>query len=127
MPKYTAILMEHFQFPRNTGAMESPDAEGKAGREGSSPFMVLQLGLDGETITRARYRTFGCGPAIAAGSIFTEMIVGRPIEECLAITPKDVENALGGLPGEKRHCAALPVQALENALKQRRAAKEASP
>ena len=124
MPRYSTVLMEHFQAPRNVGSMTVPDLEGKAGREGSSPFMVLQLRLSGETISAACYRTFGCGPAIAAGSIFTEMIVGRPVEECLAIEAKDVEFALGGLPSEKRHCAALPVQAFRDAFQRQGSASE---
>ena len=86
--------------------------------------MVLQLRLNDGAISGACYRTFGCGPAIAAGSIFTEMIVGRPVEDCLTIKPKDVEVALGGLPSEKRHCAALPVQALRAALHEHSSASE---
>ena len=115
MPAYSATLMEHFQTPRNAGSLASPDRVGKVGDPGKGPFMVLHLCVVNHIVKDARYRTYGCGPAIAAGSVFTERIKGRSVQECLAVTAKDIETALGGLPADKRFCAGLPIKAFQNA------------
>ena len=118
MPKYSDILMDHFQSPRNAGRLKAADLVGGTGRLDRPPYMILHLNVDGTRITDARFETFGCGPAIAAGSIMTELIIGRTFEQCLTITADQINEALGGLPPDKRYCAGLPVKALRDALRE---------
>jgi nitrogen fixation NifU-like protein len=109
--------MEHFNAPRNSGALEQPDRVGRAGTPGQGPFMILYLKLDDGRVARAGYQTFGCGASIAAGSLLTETIVGREIRECLALTSEQLSDAMGGFPPDKAHCPILAVAALRDALK----------
>jgi nitrogen fixation NifU-like protein len=102
--------------PRNCGTLDSPDSTGYAGTPGRGPFMGLFLKLDGDRIAAAKYRTHGCGPTIASGSMLTEMIIGRTIAECRELTVEDLIQALDGVPPDKLHCPALAVGALKNAL-----------
>jgi nitrogen fixation NifU-like protein len=94
MPKYSDILMEHFTAPQNAGALESPDRMGVAGDPERPPYLVLVLKLDGEVIRQARYSTYGCGAAIAAGSLYAELIIGKTIDQASAITPQQLLLAL---------------------------------
>jgi nitrogen fixation NifU-like protein len=114
--QYSEIVMDHFFNPRNCYRMEKPDVVGKAGEPGRGPFMLLYLRVEGEAIRDASYQTYGCGPAIAAGSVLTEKLYGVSCEEARLWNERDVNDALGGLPANKRHCSALAVSALKNAL-----------
>ncbi|MFO0946230.1 MAG: iron-sulfur cluster assembly scaffold protein [Planctomycetota bacterium] len=116
MPKFTDIVMDHFQHPRNVGRLDSPTNVGIEGEAGRAPYMVIQLRVQDERIVDARFQTFGCGAAIAAGSMLTEMILGRDVPECLRVTENELNEALGGLPADKLWCAQLPVAALRRAL-----------
>ncbi len=116
MARFSETLMDHFASPRNSGAMEAPDRVGRAGTLGQGPFMTLYLKLDGETVAEARYRTVGCGVSIACGSALTELVVGRTVAGCLALTPGDVASALDGVPPDKAHGPALAIAALRDAL-----------
>lgn len=113
---YSATVMDHFASPRNVGELPDADAVGKAGEPGRGNYMVLYFRLDGDVITHCRFQTYGCAPAIAAGSVVTEMVTGKVVGEALKLTPEQVEDELGGLPLGHRHCAALAVQALRAAL-----------
>lgn len=113
---YSVTLMDHFTHPRNVGALDAPDLVGQAGEPGSGPFMVLHLATDGGRITAARFQTYGCGPAIAAGSLLTELIVSRTRGECAGLTVDDLVRGLGGMPEEKVYCAQLAIDALAGAL-----------
>ncbi len=113
---YSAIVLEHFHNARNVGLLENPDAVGVAGEPGRGNYMVLHLQLYGDTITACGFQTFGCAPAIAAGSMVTELVKGCTVAGALALTPEELEQALGGLPLGRRHCAALAIQALHDAL-----------
>jgi nitrogen fixation NifU-like protein len=118
MGKYSDILMDHFTSPRNVGCVEPADAEGRAGTPHSGqPFMVLTLRIADGTVREARYKTYGCGATIAAGSMLTEMVRGRTVAECLTLTPADLIEALDGVPGDKLHCPALAIDALRSALR----------
>ncbi len=120
MNRFSAILVEHFSSPRNTGRLDVPTVIGQAGVPGNGgPFMVLHLRLASEMVTDARYQTYGCGAAIASGSMLTTMIIGRPVAECLAITAEQLSDALGGVPDDKSHCPALAISALQGALSRR--------
>ena len=112
---YSKIVGEHFSDPQNVGQLESPDLVGIAGKVGQGNFMVLQIDLDGERISDCRFQTFGCAPAIAAGSLLTQMIKGQRVEDALVLTPDKLESALGGLPLGRKHCAAIAVEALKAA------------
>ena len=96
--------------------MEAPDLTGVAGTLGSGAFLVLYLKVEESRIAAAKYQTYGCGPTIAAGSILTEMIVGRTIEECRELTVDQLIEALDGIPPDKLHCPALAIAALRDAL-----------
>jgi len=114
--QYSEIVLEHFFSPRNCFRMERPDVVGKAGEPGSGPFMLFFLRVEGERIREASYQTYGCGPAIAAGSLVTERIQGACRTEASLMTEPVINEALGGLPAAKRHCSALAARALEDAL-----------
>jgi nitrogen fixation protein NifU and related proteins len=116
MGQFSEILMDHFNSPRNSGRLETPDRVGIAGTPGRGPYVALYLRLAGSVISEARFQTHGCGVSIACGSMLTEMIIGRAAEECLALTPERLSEALDGVPGTKLHCPALAVAALKNAL-----------
>jgi nitrogen fixation NifU-like protein len=116
MGKYSETLMDHVMAPRNGGVMEAPDLTGRAGTPGRGAFLILYLKLNDDRITAARYHTYGCGPTIAAGSMLTELIVGRTIAECRGLTADDLIAALDGVPPDKLHCPALAIAALQDAL-----------
>lgn len=113
---YSDIVMEHFYNPRNARRMENPDAIGKAGEPGRGPFMLLYLRFDREKIVDASFQSYGCGPAIAAGSILTEKIAGLARSQASLWDSAAIDAALGYLPNEKKHCAALAASALADAL-----------
>jgi nitrogen fixation NifU-like protein len=114
--KYSDTLMDHVMAPRNGGVIESPDLTGHAGAPGRGAFLILYLRIQDERIAEARYRTYGCGPTIAAGSMLTEMIEGRTIAECRELTVEKLIQALDGVPPDKLHCPGLAIAALRDAL-----------
>lgn len=117
MPSYSDVVLDHFHNPRNARRLASPDAVGKAGDpEKGGPFMILYLRFEGERIIEATFQTYGCGPAIAAGSLLTERLTGARRVDAGRWDETTVNEALGGLPPEKRHCSALAAQALSDAL-----------
>jgi nitrogen fixation NifU-like protein len=113
---FSPTLIEYFDSPRNTGGMPDADAIGAADVGGRAPRMTIYLKMAGERIERATFQSFGCGAAIAAGSVLTEIVAGQTIDACRALTAGDIDRALGGLPPNKRFCAALAVLALNRAL-----------
>jgi nitrogen fixation NifU-like protein len=116
VPHFSDTLMDHFTSPRNSGTMEAPDRVGQAGTLGQGPFLVLYLRVVDDAIAAARFRTFGCGATIAAGSALTELIIGRTLYRCRLLTAEDVIAALDGVPADKLHCPALAIAALRDAL-----------
>lgn len=116
MSRFSETLMDHFTYPRNAGTMEAPDRFGTAGQQGQGPYMAVYLKLEGQTVAAARFQTHGCGASIAAGSMLTELIVGRTISQCLALTAEQLSEALGGFPPDKQHCPILAITALQQAL-----------
>lgn len=113
---FSATVMEHFLEPRNSGDLEAPSAEGCAGSVDEGRFVRLQLLVRGQVVQEGRFRTYGCAPAIAACSVLTEWVRGRPIAEAEALTATSLEEMLGGLPPTRRFCAELAVEALRRAL-----------
>jgi nitrogen fixation protein NifU and related proteins len=116
MGTYSETMMDHVLSPRNGGAMESPDLTGHAGTPGRGAFLILFLRVEGARIASAKYHTVGCGPTIACGSMLSELVVGRTIEECGDLTAEDLIEALDGVPLDKLHCPALAIAALRDAL-----------
>ncbi len=117
MEEYSEKVMEHFRNPRNVGQIENPSGRGKVGNPVCGDIMEIYIKVDeNEVITDAKFKTFGCGAAIASSSILTELIKGKTVEEAKKISNKAVIEALGGLPKVKMHCSVLAEEALEKAI-----------
>ena len=114
--QYTEKVMDHFRNPRNVGEVENADGVGKVGNPACGDIMELSIKVSDGIIADARFKTFGCGAAIATSSIMTEMIKGKTLEEADRISNKTVIEALDGLPPLKRHCSVLAEEALKKAL-----------
>ena len=113
---YSEQLLDHYHHPRNVGELSEPDAVVTVGSPHHGDVMRLSLRILQERVVEARFKVFGCAAAIAAGSMTTEMVRGRRLEEVEAITNLQVAEALGGLPETKIHCSVLAEQALREAL-----------
>jgi len=113
---YTEKVMDHFMNPRNVGEIEDADGVGTVGNPACGDIMQMSLKIENNIIVDAKFKTFGCGAAIATSSMATEMIKGKTIEESLKITNENVTKELGGLPKVKRHCSVLAEQALQSSL-----------
>jgi nitrogen fixation NifU-like protein len=113
---YSTKVMDHVRNPRNVGDMENPDGIGYVGNAVCGDIMELYIKVKDDVITDARFKTFGCGAAIATSSMVTEMVKGKTIDEALKITNETVAEALGGLPKVKMHCSVLAEEALKSAV-----------
>ena len=113
---YSEKVMDHFSNPRNVGEIENADGIGEVGNAKCGDIMTMYLKIDDGVITDVKFKTFGCGAAIATSSIATEMVKGKTIEEALKLTNKAVVEALDGLPPVKLHCSVLAEQAMKSAL-----------
>lgn len=113
---YTKEVMDHFEHPRNVGEIENADGIGQVGNPKCGDIMKMYIKVDGNVITDVKFKTYGCGSAIATSSIATEMIKGHTIEEALKLSNKAVVEALGGLPAHKIHCSVLAEQAIKAAI-----------
>jgi nitrogen fixation NifU-like protein len=113
---YSEKVMEHFKNPRNVGEMENPDGVGHVGNPVCGDIMELYIKVNDGIIVEAKFKTFGCGAAIATSSIVTEMVKGKSIEKALKISNKAVAEALDGLPPVKMHCSVLAEEALKSAI-----------
>ena len=116
MGLYNDKVMDHFMNPRNVGEIENPDGQGTYGSPVCGDMMQIQIKVEGATIVDAKFKTFGCGSAIASSSMATEMIIGKTVEEALELTNKDVIDELGGLPPVKVHCSVLADHAIKCAI-----------
>ena len=117
MALYTDTVMDHFMHPRNVGEIKDPSGVGEVGNAKCGDIMKMYLDIENVVIKDVKFETLGCGSAIASSSMATEMIKGKTVEEALAITNKDVVDALGGLPAHKLHCSVLAEEAIKSAVK----------
>ncbi len=119
MLRYTDIVLEHFRNPRNVGVIEDPDGYAIEGSPACGDQIVVYIKVDPNTkvITDIKFQSFGCASNIATGSMMTEMVKGKTIEEALKLTWKDVADALGGLPPVKLHCSVLAIDGLKAAIR----------
>ena len=115
---YSEKVMDHFKNPRNVGEIENASGIGEVGNAKCGDIMRIYLDIDEETkiIKDVKFKTFGCGSAIASSSMATEMVKGKTIHEALEVTNKAVAEALDGLPPVKMHCSVLAEQAIKAAL-----------
>ena len=114
---YTEKVMDHFMHPRNVGEIDDASGVGTVGNAKCGDIMRIYLDIDENQVVRdAKFKTFGCGAAIATSSMATEMIIGKTVQEALEVTNKAVMEALGGLPPVKVHCSLLAEQAVHAAL-----------
>ena len=114
---YSKKVMEHFMNPRNVGVIENPDGYGKVGNPVCGDLMEMFITVKDEIITDIKFRTFGCGSAIATSSMVTELAKGMHVDEAMKITRQDVADELEGLPPRKMHCSNLAANALQEAIK----------
>jgi len=113
---YSEKVMDHFMNPRNVGEIESADGVGEVGNPACGDMMRLYLKIEEGRVRDAKFRTFGCGAAIASSSMLTEMVKGKTMDEARAITNQHVADALDGLPAVKIHCSVMAEQAVKSAL-----------
>ena len=114
--KYSERVIDHFTNPRNVGVVENADGIGKVGNPVCGDMMEMSIKVDDNIITDVKFRTFGCGAAIATSSMATELIQGQSIDQALKITNRAIAEALDGLPPVKMHCSVLAADALKMAL-----------
>ncbi len=117
MALYSEKVMDHFNNPRNVGIIEDADGIGEVGNAKCGDIMKIYLKIDGDIISDVKFKTFGCGSAIASSSMATELIKGKPLSQALELTNKAVAEALDGLPAHKMHCSVLAEEAIRAAIK----------
>ena len=113
---YSEKVMDHFTHPRNVGEIPNADGVGEIGNAKCGDIMKMYIKVKDGRIADVKFKTFGCGSAIATSSIATEMIMGKPLEEAVKLTNKAVVEALDGLPAHKIHCSVLAEQAIKAAI-----------
>jgi len=130
MPIYSDLVMDHFMNPRNVGEIPDADGIGEEGNPVCGDMMTFYIKVKDDRLEDVKFKTFGCGAAIAVSSMVSEMAKGKTLEEAKAITRNQVAEALGGLPQNKMHCSNLGAEALQAAIadyERKRASQEAAP
>jgi nitrogen fixation NifU-like protein len=113
---YNETVLDHFHNPRNVGELDEPDGVGEVGNPVCGDVMRIEIKVEDDRIKDIKFRTFGCGAAIATSSMVTEMVKGKTLEEALSVSNRMVAQALGGLPKQKMHCSNLAADALHKAI-----------
>jgi len=116
VPIYSEKVMDHFMKPRNVGEIENADGIGEVGNPVCGDMMTFYIKVKDNRLEDVKYKTFGCGAAIAVSSMVSEMAKGKTLDEVLKITPESVAKELEGLPKNKHHCSNLGAQALTKAI-----------
>ena len=122
---YSELVMQHFTDPQNVGVIEDADGVGKVGNPMCGDVMEMFIKVKDDRIDDVKFRTFGCGAAIATSSIATQMIKGKSLDEAVGLTNKAVADALGGLPAQKMHCSNLAADAVRAAVEDHQSRQEA--
>ena len=125
MPVYSEKVMEHFMNPRNVGEIEDADGIGEVGNPVCGDMMTFYIRVKDNRLADVKFKTFGCGAAIAVSSMVSEMAKGKTLDEVIKITPRSVADELEGLPKNKFHCSNLGAQALHKAIKDYQSKKKA--
>jgi nitrogen fixation NifU-like protein len=115
-PAYSEKVLEHFRNPRNVGELENPDGVGVEGNPVCGDLMEIHIKVEDDRISDIKFKTFGCGSAIATSSMVTELAKGKTLDEALQISRQDVADQLDGLPKQKMHCSNLAADALHKAI-----------
>jgi nitrogen fixation NifU-like protein len=115
-PFYSDKVLDHFRNPRNVGEIENPDGVGVEGNPICGDLMEIQIKVEDDRIKDIKFKTFGCGSAIATSSMVTELAKGKTLDEAMKITRADVAKELDGLPPQKMHCSNLAADALHRAI-----------
>ena len=115
-PVYSEKVLEHFRNPRNVGELENPDGVGVEGNPVCGDLMEIHIRVEDDRITDIKFKTFGCGSAIATSSMVTELAKGKTLDEALEISRQNVADELDGLPKQKMHCSNLAADALHKAI-----------
>jgi nitrogen fixation protein NifU and related proteins len=113
---YTDLVMDHFSNPRNVGEVDDADGAGQIGNPVCGDVMRMTIKVEADHITDVKFKTFGCGAAVATSSMVTEMVMGKTLDEAAEISNRAVAEALGGLPAQKMHCSNLAADALHLAI-----------
>ena len=113
---YSEKVMDHFNNPRNVGEVPNADAVGQVGNPVCGDIMKITMKIEDEVITDVKFKTFGCGAAVATSSMATELVKGKTVEEALQLTNAAVAEALDGLPPQKLHCSVLAEEAVKKAI-----------
>jgi nitrogen fixation NifU-like protein len=113
---YTELVMDHFSNPRNVGEVADPDGVGEVGNPVCGDVMRITVKIEDDRIADIKFKTFGCGAAVATSSMVTELVMGKTLSEAATVSNKAVAEALGGLPPQKMHCSNLAADALHLAL-----------
>jgi nitrogen fixation protein NifU and related proteins len=116
MTRFSSTVLEHLHAPRNRGVLESADLVGTAGIAGGGGYVMLQLNIENDHVSAARFESQGCGATAACASVLTEMLIDQPFTACQELAVPDVLRKLNGLPADKMHCAHLVISALRSAL-----------
>ena len=123
---YSEKVMDHFMHPRNVGEMDNPDGVGQVGNPVCGDIMKIFLRIKDDRIDDIKFKTFGCGAAIATSSMVTELVKGKTLDEAMQISNQAVAEALDGLPAPKMHCSNLAADALHAAISNYRQKQQAS-
>jgi nitrogen fixation protein NifU and related proteins len=114
--KYSSIVLDHVKNPRNVGELENANVRVRVRSSADGDLLQLHLRIDENVVTEARFKVYGCGAAIATGSILTELVIDKTMQEIATITNEQISQFMGGLPAEKIHCSVLAEQALQAAI-----------
>lgn len=114
--RYSAFILDHVKNPRNVGELADANAKAKVRSSTDGDLLQLHLKIENSMVTDARFKVFGCGAAIATGSVLTGLIIGKHVDEVKKITNEELAGIMGGLPPEKIHCSVLAEQAIQAAL-----------
>lgn len=114
--RYSGIVLDHVKNPRNVGELENANARARVRSSADGDLLQLHLRIESGTVREARFKVYGCGAAIATGSILTELLIGKNVQDVAAITNEQISGIMGGLPPEKIHCSVLAEQAVKAAM-----------